>query len=181
MTVALTLPHRDMLPHSRCSLRGLNPRPMAHKTIALTTELRELESQKRKVHLDATPVIKSPWPNGQGVGLLIRRLWARVPQGMSLTTSQCCPLDFARALYMRSREASRRLGYTWPCAGTSRACGLMDKALVFGTKDCRFESCQAQYIPHPDTTLHVLPYRAPRPSSLWTLLEDIGGCAGGQR
>ena len=21
-------------------------------------------------------------------------------------------------------------------------CGLMDKALVFGTKDCRFESCQ---------------------------------------
>ena len=23
----------------------------------------------------------------------------------------------------------------WPC-------GLMDKALVFGTKDCRFESCQ---------------------------------------
>ena len=25
------------------SLRGLNPRPMAHKTIALTTELRELE------------------------------------------------------------------------------------------------------------------------------------------
>ena len=26
----------------KCSLRGLNPRPMAHKTIALTTELREL-------------------------------------------------------------------------------------------------------------------------------------------
>ena len=25
--------------------------------------------------------------------------------------------------------------YVWPC-------GLMDKALVFGTKDCRFESCQ---------------------------------------
>ena len=25
--------------------------------------------------------------------------------------------------------------YTWPC-------GLMDKALVFGTKDCRLESCQ---------------------------------------
>ena len=27
---------------SKCSLQGLNPRPMAHKTIALTTELREL-------------------------------------------------------------------------------------------------------------------------------------------
>ena len=23
-----------------------------------------------------------------------------------------------------------------------RPCGLMDKSLVFGTKDCRFESCQ---------------------------------------
>ena len=27
---------------------------------------------------------------------------------------------------------------TWPC-------GLMDKALVFGTKDCRFESCQGHH------------------------------------
>ena len=27
--------------------------------------------------------------------------------------------------------------WQWPC-------GLMDKALVFGTKDCRFESCQGQ-------------------------------------
>ena len=26
----------------------------------------------------------------------------------------------------------------WPC-------GLMDKALVLGTKDCRFESCQGQF------------------------------------
>ena len=26
-------------------------------------------------------------------------------------------------------------GLAWPC-------GLMDKALVFGTKDCRFDSCQ---------------------------------------
>ena len=25
---------------------------------------------------------------------------------------------------------------------TIRRCGLMDKALVFGTKDCRYESCQ---------------------------------------
>ena len=25
-----------------------------------------------------------------------------------------------------------------------RPCGLMDTALVFGTKDCRFESCQGQ-------------------------------------
>ena len=26
-------------------------------------------------------------------------------------------------------------------------CGLMDKALVFGTKDCRFESCQGHFYP----------------------------------
>ena len=26
----------------------------------------------------------------------------------------------------------------WPC-------GLMDKALVFGTKDCRLESCQGHF------------------------------------
>ena len=26
------------------------------------------------------------------------------------------------------------------------SCGLMDKALVFGTKDCRLESCQDQHI-----------------------------------
>ena len=27
----------------------------------------------------------------------------------------------------------------------TRPCGLMDKALVFGTKDCRLESCQGHY------------------------------------
>ena len=27
-----------------------------------------------------------------------------------------------------------------------RPCGLMDKALIFGTKDCRFESCQGQQL-----------------------------------
>ena len=32
-------------------------------------------------------------------------------------------------------QASRSWLSDWPC-------GLMDKALVFGTKDCRFESCQ---------------------------------------
>ena len=28
---------------------------------------------------------------------------------------------------------------------TNWPCGLMDKALVFGTKDCRFESCQGHF------------------------------------
>ena len=34
----------------------------------------------------------------------------------------------------------RNSAWQWPC-------GLMDKALVFGTKDCRFESCQGQLFP----------------------------------
>ena len=29
-------------------------------------------------------IAQPPWPNGQGVGLLIRRLWVRVPQGVFL-------------------------------------------------------------------------------------------------
>ena len=28
------------------------------------------------------------------------------------------------------------------CVKLNWSCGLMDKALVLGTKDCRFESCQ---------------------------------------
>ena len=52
------------------------------------------------------------------------------------------------------RSASYRLTTLRHCRGKScwacavcmgyirRPCGLMDKALVFGTKDCRFESCQ---------------------------------------
>ena len=50
------------------------------------------------------------------------------------------------------------------------SCGLMDKALVLGTKDCRFESCQDQSIYEwllalPGGFMHekmldaVLPYR----------------------
>ena len=33
---------------------------------------------------------------------------------------------------------------TWP--RHRGPCGLMDKALVFGTKDCRFESCQGHFL-----------------------------------
>ena len=35
-------------------------------------------------------VVKPPWPNGQGVGLLIRRLRVRVPQGVRSTTAFFC-------------------------------------------------------------------------------------------
>ena len=43
------------------SLRGLSPRPMAHKTIALTTELREL------AYLRATLYSQSRTPTGRGL------------------------------------------------------------------------------------------------------------------
>ena len=33
----------------------------------------------------------------------------------------------------------------WPSTLSRWSCGLMDKALVFGTKDCRLESCQDQF------------------------------------
>ena len=90
-------------------LRGSNPRPMAHKTIALTTELRGLCTQTKRhnykhvfpdARIDglsgACPQTDSgclpPWPNGQGVGLLIRRLRVRVPQGVSLLPAAAsCP------------------------------------------------------------------------------------------
>ena len=29
-------------------------------------------------------IAEPPWPNGQGVGLLIRRLWVRVPLGVNV-------------------------------------------------------------------------------------------------
>ena len=34
-----------------------------------------------------------------------------------------------------------------------RPCGLMDKALVFGIKDCRFESCQDQGADEPQEVI----------------------------
>ena len=39
------------------------------------------------------------------------------------------------AVMERVANSQRGLNVNWPC-------GLMDKALVFGTKDCRLESCQ---------------------------------------
>ena len=46
-----------------------------------------------------------------------------------------------RARLPVSRAACKR--HVW-LQHRCRSCGLMDKALVFGTKDCRFESCQDQ-------------------------------------
>ena len=48
-----------------------------------------------------------------------------------------CPWR-CKCSHLRGATLSRKRGHSacqWPC-------GLMDKALVFGTKDCRLESCQ---------------------------------------
>ena len=45
----------------------------------------------------------------------------------------------------------------WPC-------GLMDKALVFGTKDCRFESCQGHVVAAQFSANHM-PEAAARPTA----------------
>ena len=55
---------------------------------------------------------------------------------------------------------------------TTRPCGLMDKALVFGTKDCRFESCQGHI------ALAMLPATSLLDLSLPTAL---GGCTSKSR
>ena len=41
------------------------------------------------------------------------------------------------------------------CDQNERPCGLMDKALVFGTKDCRFESCQGHVEPYAPAQRHL--------------------------
>ena len=134
------------------SLRGSNPRPMAHKTIALTTELRELRTYAKrcasaprwscaaKVLLHTGSGCLPPWPNGQGVGLLIRRLRVRVPQGVSLpaVAASCRP---AQATHIRLE--SRR----FPAAGVT-AChsGLFSRPLAGSAQFCLL-CCQPEPVP----------------------------------
>ena len=40
-----------------------------------------------------------PWPNGQGVGPLIRRLWVRVPQGVFARSEYYCVRMIRRSKY----------------------------------------------------------------------------------
>ena len=71
---------------------------------------------------------------------------------MAAITAPCLkyvPRAVARVMVLgvHGRLASATCPFTPRVLGMSNAfrswpCGLMDKALVFGTKDCRFESCQ---------------------------------------
>ena len=64
------------------------------------------------------------WPNGQAANLQTPGLCVQVPG---------CAQGLLAVLVIESSTYDRR------------PCGLMDKALVLGTKDCRFESCQGQF------------------------------------
>ena len=60
--------------------------------------------------------------------------------------SECIAARFhpaAAAIPFAASDACSK--FMLPLAINMRSCGLMDKALVFGTKDCRFESCQDHY------------------------------------
>ena len=78
------------------------------------------------------------------------------PNTLTTAPLRCCKDDKSRyvmTLPVANALHSKRAGpsiaegecelqsYGDSCAITG-PCGLMDKALVFGTKDCRFESCQ---------------------------------------
>ena len=81
-------------------LWGSNPRPYAYEAHALPTELRRLVAYTagsadartpNNTNNTTTPTRNTyteplqhmpPWPNGQSVGLLIRKLRVRVPQGV---------------------------------------------------------------------------------------------------
>jgi hypothetical protein len=55
------------------------------------------------------------------------------------------PPSWRVSMATTTRRAQRRAPFfrrACHFAHSQRPCGLMDKALVFGTKDCRFESCQ---------------------------------------
>ena len=68
------------------------------------------------------------------------------PPGISNVNARYCtaPVDVHTHSdhYLLNRDTvprrDVRVEINWPC-------GLMDKALVFGTKDCRFESCQGHF------------------------------------
>ena len=120
-------------PPSKCSLRGLSPRPMAHKTIALTTELRELVVYN-----------KARLRSSKQAQMMTRASSAQDQVGMEKqhrNLAVCCRPRLCsehRLISQCAHPANQRI---------QGACGLMDKALVFGTKDCRFESCQAHVHP----------------------------------
>ena len=97
-------------------------------------------------------------------------------------------------LWHCSSTAGAKRGPRWElgqCAGwyvcVRRPCGLMDKALVFGTKDCRLESCQGHMSgwhranPSAKLGLGACWRQAPRMSVKPAGLYSLQGCGVSQR
>ena len=67
---------------------------------------------------------------------------------VSVDTSRFRGLKFIY-LYNGSSVSFHKRAPNVGCFASARwPCGLMDKVLVFGTKDCRFESCQGHLLQH---------------------------------
>ena len=63
-------------------------------------------------HASLLITIQPPWPNGQGVGPLIRRLRARVPQGVC-RLCELCTLPSSLVRPPAGRIVEQRLGQSW--------------------------------------------------------------------
>ena len=62
------------------------------------------------------------------------------PDGRQKSQTRCSSQQLCAPLFRQAASCGiSRAFFKWPC-------GLMDKALVFGTKDCRFESCQGHFL-----------------------------------
>ena len=66
-----------------------------------------------------TKQFKPPWPNGQGVGLLIRRLRVRVPQGVCFVDTSCCRCVLCAHSCVPSTSAAthEKLLWVWQAQG----------------------------------------------------------------
>ena len=85
--------------------------------------------------------------------VVVRTLWAqaggRRPSTAGSNPARVAAFPFSDVLALLCLACQTSLYFVRPC-------GLMDKALVFGTKDCRFESCQG----HPLVIVWSKPHLA---------------------
>ena len=122
------------LRNCRCVGRGAN-KPAEADAAGVLRAARGAEflpagSGARPPHLFRQP----PWPNGQGVGLLIRRLRVRVPQGVLLLAQEFFDARKARG----PREGTR---CAQPCQVWSGGACVVGAPALFGGDAVRRGSC----------------------------------------
>ncbi len=82
-------------------------------------------------------IVRTLSQNGYGHAHTHTHTHTHTPAARATPTHASTPIRFGALARMQINDAP---------LSSMRPCGLMDKALVFGTKDCRFESCQGQLI-----------------------------------